>query len=738
MTSTTQEWTLKNRARGINTLSSYVEGSILKSFSVKSQFIEKEYLMDYIAYDTGQLNILNFSANEHGQSLITAEDAHIQSEVEVELNKTKNILNEFNITEWKQHTSKTLLNASILNAARKLDLEFCTRAFLKLFEILSAYDIASVFRACKDEKVMTFHLCEAPGAFVTATNHYIKSKEIIGKEFDWRASTLNPWYEGNETHEMLNECAFINETKEKWIFGMDNTGNIRKRKNIEELWRSAKEQNKPVLLVTADGGVDDSTAPNDQEENGADLHFCEMVAALGLLHKNGTFVLKMFTLFRESSRCILYILSSLFESVRVCKPTMSTPGNGEIYVVAMGFRGINKILLEALIMNIVDCSDASGLHLKLPQTVDDDWLMKIHHTAKLFAELQTVVIKRNLFLYDSVIYSNLFEKQTCEHILREMNDIVKIRDNIAKLWMQRFKLKNITQELKITHKTLKCNMCQRTKRPTLNGDLYQRKQQHQDQHQEPEVETMKSVYGVGFNLLYRGSKNNEILQKINPSNVIKNRHGIGYNDFKHWILKSKKLVGTEFINKKWIKSGRNIYKINTSMFVNNELISQFTKTKQSPLPEQDIRDFICSKFDINVDNLKLMHLDYRQDELSDRRQFNTDMIHALKYLGVGDCYVRMVTSSFTRFTTALYYLLMFCFNSVKIISINGHGICLLGTNFVGRNDVVDCIVELLRCVAETNKNLDYRHEVLEILNSDILTEAAFLKDITRMNNAICN
>lgn len=52
-------------------------------------------------------------------------------------------------------------------------------------------------------------------------------------------------------------------------------------------------QNTKVMLVTADGAIDSSAAPNEQEQATAALHMCEMVTAVGLLSVGGAFVIKV-------------------------------------------------------------------------------------------------------------------------------------------------------------------------------------------------------------------------------------------------------------------------------------------------------------------------------------------------------------------------------------------------------------------------------------------------------------
>jgi len=78
--------------------------------------------------------------------------------------------------------------------------------------------------------------------------------------------------------------------------------------------------------------------PADQENVVASLHWCETIAALSLLEEGGTFVIKVFTLFEESSVTLLFLLNCFFDRVEVFKPTTSKAGNSECYVLAKGFR----------------------------------------------------------------------------------------------------------------------------------------------------------------------------------------------------------------------------------------------------------------------------------------------------------------------------------------------------------------------------------------------------------------
>ena len=91
---------------------------------------------------------------------------------------------------------------------------------------------------------------------------------------------------------MVEDDRFINETPENWVFGEGNSGDMRLPHNISATWERAAKMGQ-VLLVTADGSIDCSASPSEQEEVVAQLHYCEAVAAIGALAVGGAFVLKV-------------------------------------------------------------------------------------------------------------------------------------------------------------------------------------------------------------------------------------------------------------------------------------------------------------------------------------------------------------------------------------------------------------------------------------------------------------
>jgi hypothetical protein len=102
-------------------------------------------------------------------------------------------------------------------------------------------------------------------------------------------------------------------------------------------------------LITADGGFDFSKDFNRQEISIANLLWGQVCYAICLQKRGGNFVLKIFDVFYEHTVHILYILSSFYEEVNICKLKTSRVGNSEKYVVCRNFQFASYSAFYALI-----------------------------------------------------------------------------------------------------------------------------------------------------------------------------------------------------------------------------------------------------------------------------------------------------------------------------------------------------------------------------------------------------
>lgn len=288
---------------------------------------------------------------------------------------------------------------------KNFQVEMSTVAFVKMYESIVACDLLPDDSPCLGKTpdgrpaAVTLHVCEAPGAFISATNHFMHTHRL-GWDWRWVGNSLNPHFEGNDVGAMIDDDKLIVKTLSHWCWGADNSGNIMKAANIRAIWQRVRQEcaaaagidaaaaplgaplaldapppssseaapAQPVsssvsstgscsasaaapgaILVTADGAISAAHDPNRQEQLTAGLHYCELVAALGALAPGGSFFWKLFTTYEHASLCSLYLMGCFFEIVLVYKPATSKPANSEVYAVGQRFRGATPEQLDLLL-----------------------------------------------------------------------------------------------------------------------------------------------------------------------------------------------------------------------------------------------------------------------------------------------------------------------------------------------------------------------------------------------------
>ncbi|XP_011181564.2 cap-specific mRNA (nucleoside-2'-O-)-methyltransferase 2 isoform X2 [Zeugodacus cucurbitae] len=336
-------------------------------------------------------------------------------ELKPKLNDVKCKLNNYTIENWSLHTRRQDPSNEIpWRLKNETKAEFVTIAWCKFFECLHSYPLV------KDAHLNSLHLCELPGAFIAALNHYMystyKREEV---QWRWLSTTLNPYYEGNPTSGMISDDRFMFHTFDNWLMHDDFTGNIINRSHIEQMQEHCKKRLEDnVQLITADGSIDCVDAPDCQEEVVATLHFAEITAALSILAEGGCFVVKMFTMFESTNVCKLFLLNCIFEEVHVFKPATSKRGNSEVYIICIGYRKHTENLPEILqlMKENVECANIFPLFPK--SYLPNDFLLQHEICARLFMNFQIEAIESNIQTYEvkptrrQVIYKQHFRTET--------------------------------------------------------------------------------------------------------------------------------------------------------------------------------------------------------------------------------------------------------------------------------------------------------------------------------------
>ena len=220
-----------------------------------------------------------------------------------------------------------------------------SRYFYKMWEILYMFDLAS-----KDKMVMA-GLAEGPGSFIQAfiefrEQFYDPSNDTIyGQtmtEIDkGMVEAMNKRYGDmidiiKNSKEKLPSVKPKKGTKKTTMLPTD--GDITKVPTIEYIRNSIKE---PVDLVTADGKIETSEL-NYIEQSSYGLLLGQIITAISISAKGGSFVLKCFDTFTHNTIKIIGLLTSFYDNVYLYKPFTSRDTNMERYIICKGFQYNHK------------------------------------------------------------------------------------------------------------------------------------------------------------------------------------------------------------------------------------------------------------------------------------------------------------------------------------------------------------------------------------------------------------
>jgi len=239
--------------------------------------------------------------------------------------KTKNILYEVDPFRKKIKTIRD-----------KSNVQCCTKAFLKLYEILIKLNIKEKFK----KQIKIFFNAEFPGAFICAFNHYCKINNL---KYDWRASSLLKKEDGI----FDDEFNLYKNYPENWIMTDKCRGDCSKIKDVLFISKHIIRNFKKVDVYTCDLGFDVGENYNEQETLHLKAHTGSLITSLLVLRKGGIAINKMYTLFKELTRYILYLYSTCFENFCIMKPSSSAAANSEVYIIGINFRG-NKSNIKLL------------------------------------------------------------------------------------------------------------------------------------------------------------------------------------------------------------------------------------------------------------------------------------------------------------------------------------------------------------------------------------------------------
>ncbi|KAL1474816.1 hypothetical protein MTO96_020461 [Rhipicephalus appendiculatus] len=329
-------------------------------------------------------------------------------QMKTDLNATKSLLNDMEPIAWRRHTTWTNRAANVMNRVRQSAApELLTQAWCKFFQLLHDYELADTV------PLRSFHLCEAPGAFILALQHYLRSGCAEDecdrggrRQLDLVRQHPEPVLRGERLqvdrhrrpahlHDARPVVAASTWSPRTAAWTARTTLPSRRR-----LWRPCTRPRSPRPSSCSPRAVTSS--------------------------------LKMFTFFERSSVSLLYLLNCVFRQVHVKKPACSKPGNSEVYVVCKSFRG------EALTADHVTAltnlvADRRALCVCGVEDLPADFVSQVEECAQYFKELQERTIRENIQWFQ-----NDMDQPSC---LR----LQSVKDTVASLYIERYECRHVGQ-----------------------------------------------------------------------------------------------------------------------------------------------------------------------------------------------------------------------------------------------------------------------------------------------------
>lgn len=315
--------------------------------------------------------------------------------------------------KYKKITNKyEFINTNVKNDKLQGNNPICcykpiSRSYFKLIEIFYKFK----FDFNNDIAFKSFHLAEGPGGFIEATNNYRNNKNDIYYGFTLmdNESDVPKW---NKLQSYLKRHKNIIIE-----YGPKRDGNLYLFHNLKYL---KKKYEKTIDFITADGGFDYSSDFSKQEEKSLKLIYCEVVYALTLQKKGGSFVLKVFDIFHRGTIELIYLLCYFYEEVYVYKPNTSREANSEKYIVCKTMRNHDNhdVILDKLI---------NGLR----NSVNDE-------------SLESIFLKQpNIYFQNKIQEINaILGQQQIENILQTLN-FIKDENSLSKEKINKIKQSNI-------------------------------------------------------------------------------------------------------------------------------------------------------------------------------------------------------------------------------------------------------------------------------------------------------
>lgn len=302
-----------------------------------------------------------------------------------------------------------------------------SRAWIKMYEVAEVTKL--IPKKAKNFKALCF--CEAPGNFVLAINHFIKTKTEI-ENFDWVAQSYNPNAnkDTRDFHVIGDDYDLMRKYPDKWDFGPKNTGDVTDPDNIK-YYGSVYDD---VDLLTSDCGTD----WGGDDLISSKLMFGQLMFILNNLPEGKNFVIKYYIPFIHypAQMALFYVIYQSFKEISFYKP-LQNAWSHEFYLVGKKYKKLDYDQLKPF-FDIMENYNPYMSPINLDK-IPDEFMKQIEKATKDVVDRFVFYIERYIY------YLDLIE----DGKKPDFDVVAKHIEIINKEWLKEFKIKKISNKDKI-------------------------------------------------------------------------------------------------------------------------------------------------------------------------------------------------------------------------------------------------------------------------------------------------
>jgi hypothetical protein len=301
-----------------------------------------------------------------------------------------------------------------------------SQAWLKMYEIITDCNLIPTNRK---GIYKTFHICEAPGTFISCINNYIHTKTSYDT-FEWKAQSLKP--KGVKSHPTTigDTYGLIKKYPYNWDFGIDNTGDITNIENIKYYAKIAKDMN--INLMTSDCGLPWGDPKYYQ------VAYASYVSILYSLPQNGTMLYKILSpIDIPLIWNLIYITYRNFKELYFFKPVQNSQSR-EFYIIGKGYLGTEQSVLDKL-LNIIPKFEENNTTFNKEEydlfndTYPDDFVIQVQNICEKLAANYVNSIERIIYYVDNIDDLGKEYQKHIESYMKEKNED----------WVRRYKVMRV-------------------------------------------------------------------------------------------------------------------------------------------------------------------------------------------------------------------------------------------------------------------------------------------------------